>query len=214
MKSFFIPVSLLSVALAACSSPAGSSDPSAEDLSALQIANDQRAKCQIFVNQVSVLKQHNDVGGAAPAFAKFYIKTPRGSFKGKPTQVGFYGRVTSDAGQKQGPAPLNQWEVVTTAISFPGATGADGYTDYWQLTLATEQAALGNYRYEGSFFVQTDDGTKYWANADSKGTNFVIDADMTENIVQIYGRSFGIDREGTRLEASSQFKYLNPNSCK
>jgi hypothetical protein len=81
-------------------------------------------------------------------------------------------------------------------------------------------------RYEGAFFVETDRGTRYWANAQVDGPNFFLDENLANDLIRVHGnRLFGLEfppefgSEGSlRLDSfavtADVMPYLNPQRCR
>ncbi|MEK6705390.1 MAG: hypothetical protein AABZ06_06335 [Bdellovibrionota bacterium] len=165
--------------------------------------------CEVFIDKVGVYHAFNPQWGEAIA-AQFYVKTINDRLDGKVKKVGFYAQTRH---AKTGGVMIDWREF--TSFPFEGATD---YFEFFLKDFRTDATWTFPHEFEGAFFVETENGTRYWANT-SVGGNFVINPDLVKRIEQATGRQYG-DKHGGNFKVrqlpktADFFQELNPWQCR
>jgi hypothetical protein len=123
------------------------------------IANIKATNCEIFIDKALMRETHPN-GNSLSQTLRLFVKINPSKLDGSVAKVAHYGR--SVHSHMYG-ADERAWSAVELS-RFVGSS------DYFQmeLELIQKDANYSNsYYYEGAFYVETDRGTRYWANAAS-----------------------------------------------
>jgi hypothetical protein len=179
-------------------------------------ADDYAAQyCEVFVDAAQIF-----TGDEGEFGTRMFVKTINSRLDGNITGVGFYGQLIFHGYDDDSANTNVQYQAFK-------ATSAFGASDYFSVDLA-ESTDAGETYYVGAFYVVTDKGTTYWANAKSYAgawdgvsgnlvpqhptQNFLIDANFAD----------AVNKQSSSNKASilgftssdNQGAYFNPNGCK
>lgn len=190
----------------------------------VRIRDVRASSCEVFIDKAMVIREARNPGSmSARTIVELMLKTDPARLDGKVVKVAFFGNVedTTALAASDGVSPLPGPAQTLLGGEFVQAE------DYFHLPLfpvaydltrcsshgCTDHA--GKPVFTGSFYVQTDKGTRYWANAASG--EFTIDLSLANSIATSFP-SFGAQDIGrvpkTADEATGGAAYLNPQRCR
>jgi hypothetical protein len=198
----FLAGASLVVTLGACGDAADDSETSVSSAVGVSAKN-----CEIFVDRAGAI-----VGEHGGTRVHFWIKTLNGRLDSQIKEVGFHG--------------LQKWDATGTACdandcNLKGkwadyvATPFEGASDYFELDFYLTDDFMVHRSFEGAFFVRTQKGTTYWANASSStNKNFVVDENMFEHLWPLQSAPLFSADPSQSVVVADRFPYLNAGSCR
>ena len=162
--------------------------------------------CEIHIDKVRSVRSSGGV-----ILIKPYIKVNPEKLDGRITKVSFYGRQsTLDYN-----SPVQPVDSDWNEIAMRGFLGA---RDYFELANNNDGFAIssnyGSAKYEGGFYVETEHGTRYWANAGIK-KNFVFNyASMAKIVDDCWSNYNCSDMSSVKTTAELNLEDLNPQHCR
>jgi len=222
-SSFALALAAVSFASGCASSATDSVGVDTQGLTASEQCSPGTA---IFVDKVQYVG-----GDHGTARLHVWVKTLNDRLDGRITHVGFRARLSivgvtppvqssSSCDNFGDCAKVGQW----VDYPFQSFFGASDYFENdstpFPQDFYIENDFIHARSYEGAFYVETDKGTRYWANApaSSGDNNFHFDANMVQNVERIQGsqHNYGVySPDSTRAVATREsFPYLNPAGCR
>jgi len=185
--------------LAGCSGSEVSTGDAESDLTGEHF---KATHCEVFVDRV------------APFFAQMnvsqltiYLKTPvdKLSGRGGVKSAGLHAQIIQGGNR----GPFQDF----AAMRFPSSD------DYWTLDLDMFDVQRGAARtFRGAFWVEANDGTRFWLNASEGGQDFVLDSNLLSNLQKQRPPGFFSNHGSTSPSAAvapaDQFPYLNAERCR
>lgn len=203
MKTFLFVAGLAAAMTAGCAVTDDGATMPTEGAEA-DFVSIRTSHCELFVDRALAVS-----GGHAVKRITLYVKTLNDRLDSPIEYVGFHRRKTS--------SPVCHG---TSGPCSPSVSGWEderlqpfvGSQDYYEISLLIGGDYMPDESYEGVFFVQTKNKSRYWLNTEGGG-NFFVNLEMFRNLERIRSGAYGASPEGA-VVAADQFPYLNPQRCR
>ena len=153
--------------------------------------------CEIFLDKLSLFS-----GNFGARSAVLYVKTHNTQLDGAIAEVG-YRHICRNTSQTRTTTCATEW---TDAPMKPFLGNSP---DFWELDLPFADRNLGNFEYNGAFYVRTDKNTWYWAHAQND-SNFVLNMgtwNWLANLINYPNANTAATQHG------GVYYVLNPQRC-